>query len=250
MLAACAAAYLTSGRPSVSVRWHPPLSMAIVTHLVTRSFASQSGVALLGLGYPLVRGEAGAYTRPVIALPVWIDDWVYQCCGQTRRVDEAVELELTFEGDIHAATGPDRIDVLDDGQVAIVGMAAGPVPDEHNPTPGTLIACDAVQFAIHGDAPARHVLCTGRLWETRHGWPSGRTRGVLAGIRWHPAIERSTADVGSVIEGYGVGQEQASTDDWRERDDDHGWQAWALELTVKVGGDVARGSHDQAASGQ
>jgi len=67
---------------------------------------------------------------------------------------------------------------------------------------------------------------------------------TLLGLGWHPAIERSTGGGVSVIEGYGVGHEQASTDDWRDREDDQSWQAWALELTVKVGGDVARGSHD------
>lgn len=168
-------------------------------------------------------------------LPVWIHDWVYQCCGQTRRVGEAVELALTLEGDIQAATGPDRIEVLDDGEVVIVGTAVGPVADAHEPTPGTLIACGAMQFAIHGDAPARHVTCTGELWETRHGWPAGPTTGVLAGIRWHPAIARSTGDGVTVIEGYCAGQDQASTDDWRERDDQAS-QAWALELTVNVSG--------------
>jgi hypothetical protein len=61
----------------------------------------------------------------VIMLPVWIDDWVCQCSGQTRRVGEPVELKLTFEGDIQAATGPDRIEILDNGQVAIVGTAVG-----------------------------------------------------------------------------------------------------------------------------
>jgi hypothetical protein len=74
--------------------------------------------------------SAGAYTA------VWIDDWVYECCGQTRRLGEAVELDLTFEGDIRAATDPDRIDVLDGGQVVIVGNAVGPVADEGAHTEG------------------------------------------------------------------------------------------------------------------
>jgi len=39
---ASAAARLTWDRPSVSAPWRPPLSVAIVTHLVTRSPASWS----------------------------------------------------------------------------------------------------------------------------------------------------------------------------------------------------------------
>ncbi len=37
--AASAAACLTWERPSFSVRWRPPLLVAIVTHLVTQHFA-------------------------------------------------------------------------------------------------------------------------------------------------------------------------------------------------------------------
>jgi hypothetical protein len=41
MSAASAAACLACGRPSVDVRWRPPLSVAIVTHFVTRPLASR-----------------------------------------------------------------------------------------------------------------------------------------------------------------------------------------------------------------
>lgn len=37
---ASAAAHLAWERPSADVRWRPPLSVAIVTHLVTRSLGS------------------------------------------------------------------------------------------------------------------------------------------------------------------------------------------------------------------
>jgi len=40
--AASAVACLTCERPSVSVRWRPPLAVAILTHFVTRSLASRS----------------------------------------------------------------------------------------------------------------------------------------------------------------------------------------------------------------
>jgi hypothetical protein len=40
--AASAAARVACGRPSVRVRWRPPLSVAIVTQFVTRSLASRS----------------------------------------------------------------------------------------------------------------------------------------------------------------------------------------------------------------
>jgi hypothetical protein len=39
---ASAAVSLAWDRPSVGVRWRPPLSVAIVTHFVTRPFASRS----------------------------------------------------------------------------------------------------------------------------------------------------------------------------------------------------------------
>ena len=39
---ASAAASLAWDRPSVGVRWRPPLSVAIVTHFVTQPFASRS----------------------------------------------------------------------------------------------------------------------------------------------------------------------------------------------------------------
>ena len=55
---------------------------------------------------------------------------------------------------------------------------------------------------------------------------------------------------GGVIEGYEAGEEHASTDDWRERADDGEWHGWALELTVNVGGHVARGSHGVARLGE
>jgi hypothetical protein len=128
----------------------------------------------------------------VITLPVWIDDWVYKCCGQSRRVGEVVALDLTFEGDAEAATEPDDIDVRDDGQVVVVGSALGPVAEEGNHTAGTLIMSSPVEFAIRGDAPAPRVKCSGRLWEIRHGRPTRRTSGELVGIRWHSAIVRST----------------------------------------------------------
>jgi hypothetical protein len=40
----------------------------------------------------------------MIMLPVWIDDWVQVCCGPSRRVGEAAELNLTFEGYVQAVT--------------------------------------------------------------------------------------------------------------------------------------------------
>ena len=87
-----------------------------------------------------------------------------------------------------------------------------------------------MQFAIEGEAPAERVCCTGQLWEERHGWPAGVTKGRLTGIRWHPAVLRRISDAGSAIEGYGPGRELESTED-RPPD---GPAAWALELTMWV----------------
>jgi hypothetical protein len=180
---------------------------------------------------------SGSYTQPVIILPVWIDDWVYQCCGEQRRVGQAVKLELTFEGEVEAAAEPDRIDVVGDGEVVIVGTAAGP-PDDvggGDGMEGTLIVSGALRFAIEGTAPAPQVICSGRLLELRHGYPAGRTRGELVGLHRRPGIVRAIDHGTSVIEGYSVGDELASTEDWSKGLVGGDWPTWALELMVKVG---------------
>jgi hypothetical protein len=177
----------------------------------------------------------------VISLPVWIEDWAHECCGQPRRLGDPVELELTFDGDVRAAgDAPGGIELLDAGQVSIVGTAIGPVTDEANQAGGTLIASGPVRFAIHGDPPADRVRCTGRLWETRHGGPTGITTGELAGIRWRPAIIRHLSPEAGEIAGYLPGDELTSTEDWQEHRDDENADSWAFELTVSVGGDAAR----------
>ena len=43
----------------------------------------------------------------MVSVPVWIESWVHECCGQERRVGETKELLLTFSGDVAAATEPD-----------------------------------------------------------------------------------------------------------------------------------------------
>lgn len=205
--------------------------------------------ARTGVSYPMVFTQAGPYTRLVISVPVWICWPDYVCCGTSRRAGDTVELDLTFAGDVDAASEPDRINVQDDGQVVIVGAAAGPVLDEGSHTDGSLIVCGDLEFAIKGEAPARRVRCCGYLHETRHGWPSGRTTGELTGIRWLPEILRSTGNGEWLVEGYGAGEAHASTEEWRERArpdlDDPYRHGWSLLLTVEVSGVAARGSHDQ-----
>jgi hypothetical protein len=55
--AACTAARLASGRPPVSVHWRPPLSVAIVTHLVTR--LPNESVVELGTGNVAIGAHSG-----------------------------------------------------------------------------------------------------------------------------------------------------------------------------------------------
>jgi hypothetical protein len=165
----------------------------------------------------------------VVSLPVWIASWVQECCGVPRRVDEQVELRLTFHGETAAAAGPDSIHVLDDGKVTVVGTARGRVDHAHADTQGTLVASGRAQFAIEGAAPADRVCCTGELWEDRHGWPTGVTKGRLVEIRWRPAVLRQVSEVGAAIDGYGPGQRLGSTGD-RPR----GADSWALQLTIWV----------------
>jgi hypothetical protein len=166
----------------------------------------------------------------MVALPVWIASWVCECCGVPRRVGENVELALTFSGDVAATTEPDRIDVLPGGKVRLTGSVAGRVKDAHAKKRGTLIQCGAVQFAIGGKAPASRVCCTGQLWEIRHGYAAGSTRGTLSEIRWRPALLRKVGERSSVIDGYGAATRLNTTGDWP----DEGPDSWALELILQV----------------
>jgi hypothetical protein len=190
-----------------------------------------SAGAMLAIGSLMVPATACHYARPVTIVPVWIADWVYECCGQPRRLGETAQLDLTFEGDTQPASEPDVIEVLSDGQVRVVGTVAGPVADADNHTDGMLVTSGPVQFAVKGKAPTDRVACTGRLWEERHGYPSGRTTGELVGIRWRPAVLRHVGDVLWAVDGYGPGTELDSTDNRPLRDEP---DSWAFELTIRT----------------
>jgi hypothetical protein len=166
----------------------------------------------------------------MVSVPVWIESWVHECCGLARRTDETTELLLTFSGDVAAATEPDSIHVLDEGRVKVIGAAVGRTDDAYADVDGTLIASGGLQFAIRGEAPAARVCCVGELWETRHGFPAGVTKGRLIDIRWRPALLRKIGERGSAVDGYGPGTELRHTDEWPRQ----GADVWALELTVWV----------------
>ena len=168
----------------------------------------------------------------MVALPIWIASWVCECCGVARRVGENVMLELTFAGDVVASAEPDRIDVLPDGKARITGSVAGRVKDAHSRQRGTLIRSGAVQFAFAGAAPAARVCCTGQLWEIRHGYAAGSTRGTLSDIRWRPALYRDAGELSRVIDGYGPATRLNATGDWP----DEAPGDWALELILQVQG--------------
>lgn len=170
------------------------------------------------------------YTLSMVSVPVWIESWVHGCCGLARRTGETTELLLTFSGDLAAATEPDSIDVLDEGRVKVIGTAVGRTDDAHADVDGTLIASGGLQFAIRGEAPAARVCCVGELWETRHGFPTGMTKGRLIDIRWRPALLRKIGERGSAVDGYGPGKELRHTEEWPRE----GADVWALELTVWV----------------
>jgi hypothetical protein len=166
----------------------------------------------------------------MVSVPVWIESWVHECCGLTRRAGETTELLLTFSGDVAAATEPDSIHLLDEGHVKVIGAAVGRTDDAHADADGTLIASGGLQFAIRGEAPAARVCCVGELSEIRHGWPTGVTRGRLIDIRWRPARLRKIDEHGSAVDGYGPGMELRNTEEWPRE----GADVWALELTVWV----------------
>jgi hypothetical protein len=173
-----------------------------------------------------------AYALTVVDLPVWVPDWVHECCGAARRVGETVDLELTFAGDTVPAAGPDSVEVLDNGRVSVVGEVTGPGGvAEGNHTRGTRIASGHMKFGLAGDVPAARVRCTGELEEIRHGFPSDVTRALLTAIQWRPAIKRRLDAVSSVIDGYEPGERLASTEDRRRDDAD----SWAFLLTLRLG---------------
>jgi hypothetical protein len=188
--------------------------------------------ATLTVGGMTERSErASAYALAVVELPVWVPDWVDECCGTARRVAQTVDLQLTFAGATVPAAGPDSVEVLDNGLVSVVGKVTGPTGQaEGNHTQGTQIASGRLKFALAGDAPAARVKCTGQLEEIRHGFPSGVTTGLLTGIQWRPAIKRKMDAVSFVIDGYEPGEELASTED-RRRD---GADNWAFLLTLRI----------------
>ena len=173
---------------------------------------------------------------PVVALPVWIESWVYECCGAARRAGESVVLALTFAGDVAETTEPDQVDVLPEGKVRLVGSVVGQVRDEGDDDSGTLVQSGNVQIAISGPAPATRISCTGQLWEIRHGFPAGKTRGRLFDIRWRPAVLREVGPRSSAVDGYGEPTELSSTDDWPREGSD----SWALELMERMGHSTTR----------
>jgi hypothetical protein len=90
----------------------------------------------------------------MVDVPVWACDWVHECCGETRRVGDAVDLELTFAGDTAPAAGPDRVDVLGDGRVCIIGTVAGPFGLDEGHTEGTRIASATPGGVLPSPSPA------------------------------------------------------------------------------------------------
>ena len=161
-------------------------------------------------------------------LPVWIEDWVYECCGVNRRVGETVELDLTFEGDMLPAAGADQITVLDGGRVSVVGRVIGPATGGH--TSGVLIESGALRFGISEESAADRVHCAGRLAELRHGYPSWATAGKVTGLQWRPGTEIDRGEHTEVVD-YGVGQELQSTGDWGSAAHEG---SWAFMLTLRI----------------
>jgi len=117
-------------------------------------------------------------------------------------------------------------------RVRVVGRVVGQVGSAHSDEPAALVQCGAtLQFAAAGgEGLVEGARCTGKLWETGHGFAAGVTSARLLDIRWHPALLRRTAERVSVVEGYGDGRELSCTDDWPRDDAD----TWALELSLWV----------------
>jgi hypothetical protein len=161
----------------------------------------------------------------VVDLPVWLSGDDHMCCGEARRAGQLVQISLAFSraGRVQATTQPEHIAVLADGTVSIVGPADGATGGDGPFGWGTLVQSGAVQFAIPGDAPGPAVRCEGKLYEARHGEPSGTTTGQLIAIRWRPRQALTN----------GPGIELQGTDDRPGRVAE-GPDNWAFELTIRV----------------
>jgi hypothetical protein len=174
---------------------------------------------------------AEQYAHLVIAIPVWIESWAYQCCGERRSVGDAVTLSVGLAGLTEASDEPHSMRAEPDGSVRIVGRITGQAGNDHDSTSVPLVECGTLQFAATRSAGRTgNLLCTGTLWETGHGFAGGVTSGRLLGIRWHPALLRRTGEREYVVDGYTAGRELRCTDDWPRDDADD----WALELSLWV----------------
>lgn len=122
----------------------------------------------------------------------------------------------------------------DDGIVTITGAAGATTGFDGPSGTGTLIQSGSVQFAIYGDAPAPRVRCTGELYETRHGDPSGTTTGQLVSIRLRPAILRTSAGGRvSTVTGHEPGTELPATGDWRTHAPEN-LIPWSFQFTIRI----------------
>jgi hypothetical protein len=177
----------------------------------------------------LLSGSSCSHPWLVIELPIWVEDWVHECCGADRRVGDQVEVDLTLEGEMHPAAGAEHVTVLDDHRVSVIGRVVGPSSiDDHER--GVRIESGALRFGIIGETTADRVECVGRLVELRHGYPGWSTAGELTSIEWRPGVEVNRGGYTEIV-GYGPGRALRSTEDWRG----HGVESWAFALTLRVG---------------
>jgi hypothetical protein len=70
------------------------------------------------------------YADPVLELPVLIEDWVYECCGDVLRVGDHVELHLTLYGEAVPTDDDEGIEVLRDGRARFVANPVRLVGEE------------------------------------------------------------------------------------------------------------------------
>ena len=119
----------------------------------------------------------------MLELPVLIEDWVYECCGEVLRVGDHVELQLTLYGEVVPNDDDEGVEVLKDGRVQLVANPVRLVGEEDGyHEKGTRLVAGPVQFGIIGEVPSK-VRCTGELQEIRHGYPDGVTAGIVLSLR-------------------------------------------------------------------
>ena len=151
----------------------------------------------------------------MLELPVLIEDWVYECCGEVLRVGDHVELHLTLYGQVVPTDDDEGVEVLSDGRAQFVANPVRLVGEEDGyHKEGTRLVAGPVQFGVIGEVASK-VRCTGELHETRHGDPDGVTAGTVLSLRRCDATYQKRGERVWAVVGYEPGEDVPATSERR-----------------------------------